>query len=428
MSSIELIVYVLSGVFALGIDILCYYHLTKEKPKISIFNVVCVVLSATLLVVANMTSYNTIKLIMSLFSRIILLKLFYKISNYKAFFYTLIFWTLLVIIEIIATIFITSLNITSPEEFITQHFGLKMIFTFSMCIIQYLIVLIPFVKKAINFGYEKTSQISFNTSLFALIICCMTLLAILNTLNMDRMGSHYIVLSIAVILFGLILAIMFLIFKQHKLNEINKKIIENNSTFIEMADDYATLRHNIINQFLAIKSISNKKAQKLIDDTIKEYETQYKVITNVHKIPKGLQGIIYQKIKQVDDKDIKVSVVNSLKKDPFATMRAKTYNNLCEALSILVDNAIEGAISSYDKVIYIEFEKIKETNEYKISIINTFSGNLDLDRLGSKNYTTKKTGHGIGLYHILKNPNLSISNKIINNLYKAELKIKDASK
>lgn len=427
MSSIELIVYVLSGIFTLSIDLLCYHHLTKEKPKINVVNIICLIFMSIILVVSNMSNFNSIKLIISLLTKIVLIKLFYKISNYRSFYYSLVFWILLMIIEIIATIFITSLNITSPEEFITKHFSLKMIFTFSMCVIQYLIVLIPFIKKAINFGYKKTSQISFNTSLFLLIIACMTSLAILNTFNMDRMGSHYVVLCIVVILFILSLLIIFLINKQHKLQDLNEKILENNNTYIEIADNYATLRHNIINQFLTIKSVSNKKTQSLIDEMINDYETQYKVITNVHKIPKGLKGIIYQKIYQLDDKDIKVNVVNSLKNDPFLKLKPKKYNDLCEIIGILIDNAVEGAVTSHEKVIYIEFDQIKNSKDINIVIINTFNGEIDLDLFGDRHYTTKKTGHGIGVNYVLKKNAFEISNKIINNLFKVEIKIKDVN-
>lgn len=427
MSFEKIIIYVLAVMFTMVIDLMCYRLLTKEKVQISLTNVILFIGLSIISVVTNIYSNSAIKLIINFATKIIILKVFYNLKINKAVYYATMLWILLMIIELCSTIFISYLNVKTPQEFLKNYFHIKIGISIIMSTTQLLLILIPLVKKALNFGYEKIKKITYNTQLLTVTIISMTLLAILNTFNMDNMGSHYIVLCIIVIICALMILIIFLTNKQLKLKDLNKAILENNNTYIEMADNYATLRHNIINQFLTIKSVSNKKTQSLIDEMINDYETQYKVITNVHKIPKGLKGIIYQKIYQLDDKDIKVNVVNSLKNDPFLKLKPKKYNDLCEIIGILIDNAVEGAVTSHEKVIYIEFDQIKNSKDINIVIINTFNGEIDLDLFGDRHYTTKKSGHGIGVNYVLKKNAFEISNKIINNLFKVEIKIKDAN-
>lgn len=421
----KIIIYILSIAISMIVNIYCYKLLTREKININFKNILLLIILSSILFIANTSSNSVIKLILNLTAKIILLKAFYSLKIDKAVYYATVFWILIIIIELFSTIFISSLKITTPQEFTKSYFYIKIILSIIMPSLQYLFLAIPIIRRFINYGYDKTKVITNNTQLLLAIILSMTFLSILNTLNMDKMGSHYIIICIVVIVCILLVWIIFLTNRQMKLKDINKKIMEKNCTYIDIADNYATLRHNIINQFLTIKSITNKKTQTMIDEIIKEYESQYKIITNVHKIPKGLQGIIYQKILQTDE-DIKVNVVNSLKNDPFLKLKPKKYNELCETMGILVDNAVEGALSSHDKVIYIEFSQIKNTNDINIVIINTFNGEIDLDRFGDKHYTTKNEGHGIGVNYVLKKNVFKISNKIINNLFRVEVKIKDA--
>jgi len=58
------------------------------------------------------------------------------------------------------------------------------------------------------------------------------------------------------------------------------------------------------------------------------------------------------------------------------------------------------------------------------SIINTFAGSLDLERIGSIEYTTKEEGHGLGLFSLFGRKNLSVTTTIKNNLFINNIEIK----
>ena len=100
---------------------------------------------------------------------------------------------------------------------------------------------------------------------------------------------------------------------------------------------------------------------------------------------------------------------------------AEKYQNLNIIASDVNDNALESAKNTKEKLVYLEF---KETDtEIKITVINTFSGGVDLDCLGEVNYTSKKKGHGLGLYSLFRK-NLNIKTSIKNNLFINDIAIK----
>ena len=62
-------------------------------------------------------------------------------------------------------------------------------------------------------------------------------------------------------------------------------------------------------------------------------------------------------------------------------------------------------------------------NEIIVTLINSFSGSLDLEVLGKINYTSKKKGHGYGLFTLFEKKKINIKNSIKNNLFQVEFKI-----
>ena len=55
---------------------------------------------------------------------------------------------------------------------------------------------------------------------------------------------------------------------------------------------------------------------------------------------------------------------------------------------------------------------------------NSFNNVIDLERTGTKEYTTKKSGHGIGLNYVKKLKNIETKNEVINNMFITKLKVK----
>jgi len=74
--------------------------------------------------------------------------------------------------------------------------------------------------------------------------------------------------------------------------------------------------------------------------------------------------------------------------------------DFCRIIGVLLDNALEAAAESEKKV--MELDISKSNNGINIKIINTFSGNIDLNKIFDLGFTTKKEHTGYGLYEVGK--------------------------
>ena len=164
-----------------------------------------------------------------------------------------------------------------------------------------------------------------------------------------------------------------------------------------------------------IKTIANKKTKSLIEDLVNEYNNKLKLPKDIKKIPVGISGIVYEKFYGVNDNNLQFEVNNKIKNNIIEILSARKYNLLCEALEIIMNNAIEASQLSRDKLIYMEL--LEEANKIIIKVINTFSGKLDIDRLGTKNYTSKSKGNGLGLFSLFTKRNINISTSIKDNKF-----------
>ena len=104
----------------------------------------------------------------------------------------------------------------------------------------------------------------------------------------------------------------------------------------------------------------------------------------------------------------------------------KEYVLLCKTVGITLDNAIEAASNSKDKVLNIDVYKEKE--DVVIMIDNSFNKPIDIKKIGTKNYSTKGEGRGLGLYiikNLLKNSdNLILEQNVHNQIFSSKIIVK----
>ena len=82
---------------------------------------------------------------------------------------------------------------------------------------------------------------------------------------------------------------------------------------------------------------------------------------------------------------------------------------------IALDNAIQACLKSYSKILILNL--YYEDNQIIMDIKNTFEANLNLDDLGTINYSTKGKRRGLGLFSALRDNEVCLSIKIINDLF-----------
>ena len=201
-----------------------------------------------------------------------------------------------------------------------------------------------------------------------------------------------------------------------KNNEANQKVIYQSRI----------LKHSLESQLMGVKTVANKKAKELLDNLIKEYNESFYIKHDINSMPLGINGLVFEKLYKYNEDKIEISITNKIKSKILNTVGPRSYNLFCEALGVTLDNALESAKESKDKLVYIEFRESKDYVQMKI--MNTFHGNIDLDKLGTVNYTSKSEGHGLGLYSLFGRKNLTITTSIKNNLFVNKIEVKKLKK
>ena len=226
---------------------------------------------------------------------------------------------------------------------------------------------------------------------------------------------------------ALLLTTIFVLFYSRKYQIYNLSntiniLLENNKFYSNLNLDFREFKHNLVHKLDGLKLYSNEKSILLIDDIISDCCNLTKNTKELDKLPIGLSGYIYQKIYQYDYSALNILIDNNIKSDLFNVLSPRNYNKLCEVLGVLLDNAIQASIDSKSKILYISSEENDKNLE--INIKNSFSSQIDMEKLGNVNYTTKGQNHGIGLFSIFKNKDVKTNIKINNDIFESIVLVK----
>ncbi len=202
----------------------------------------------------------------------------------------------------------------------------------------------------------------------------------------------------------IIIIIKFTSFKS-RFNKINGKYQTSISSLREyesMIDKFRVNNHENKNELMTIRNMIKAKDKntteyidKLVDNKIKDNE---KILYKTAKIPEGgLRATIYSKLCVMDELKIKyiLDIANDVRAADLINLNDETVLSICKILGVFLDNAIDAVKDLKKRNIDIEIYVMDE--RLCIDITNKIKGDLDLNKLGNKKYTTKGEGHGYGL-------------------------------
>ena len=355
--------------------------------------------------------------IITIFSMIYLAltsKIFLKLNNKDLIFYVVITWILGVVIDIMTMLIMSLWHIT---EHINEENNsiFQSICTAVMILIYLLCAKSKFVNKTINKLKKLKNRIN---SFYYKLIAIIAIYFILGLICFNNMGNKEIPIIVLVIAISLLLILIIFIIQQFQINSLQENIIlltKNNEFYIEFIDKYRILKHNLISNLNSIKSVANEDAKTLINDLIHKYNKELKLPTNFKELPTGVNGIVYEKIYSHNIKNLDFSISNKIKNNIIEVLTPRDYNLFCEALGVTLDNALDALKESKEKILLLEFKE--DENSLSLKIVNTFTGEIDIEKLGTKNYTSKKKGNGIGLFSILNNKRIKLITSIKSNKY-----------
>lgn len=403
-----------------------YKILTKEKIQINFCNILHLILFPVFSLIISYTSVILLKLVMNIFFILVLIKMFYKSNLKKSLYFTTIISIIFLISDMLISILIVNNKYLINFSNFREKYYIRSILIIPVCLLSVFISSLRFLIKYTNEFFNKLfSKKKSNDLIFRYLIFMGLLISLLSCLNaynnVNRIGHLIIVISALLLIVVSIFTLIF-IYTEYQTKILNRNIVEENKYMKDIARQEKEFKHNLINNLLGIKTVASKKVNQLIDELISEYKTDYKNILNINDLPDGVLSIIYRKAYEENIDNLNLAVDNKIKKDLIDMLSPKNYNKFCTSIGILFDNALDAIKSCKEKVIEINF---LEDDEYVYYIQkNSFTNVIDLEQTGTKEYTTKKNGHGIGLNYVKNLKNIETKNEVINNMFITKMKIK----
>ena len=358
-----------------------------------------------------------------------------NIRNKKSVLYTIIITILLTISEMIITLLLVLLGFSSVDLVNNPFFNMitNILVSGLSVILSILPVLRKLFNKLLNF-FEKHKKYIYY--LYALLIM-LYLLVSKNGLNLILKSNYYINILFLISSIAIITLLIRKELKAEQLQEVNSQMLNYVTKYEKIITEQGKANHEFKNQLMVIKGYAKMNdSKKLIDyldsitDDAKKTHSSY-LISQLNKFPDGgIKGLLYYKLSIMEDMNISydINVGNGVKRK-LSSLETNMYKNITKVLGVLLDNAIESSFKSKNKKILIITKK--SDDKIIFSIYNTYTGKIDLNKIGT-GYTTKGKGRGYGLRLVedIVNANKSfdINRYLENNYYVTDLTVKIKNK
>lgn len=389
--------------------------LSEKKLNFKKKHILAICLVGIIQIILNLYEFFVVGPLFTMIYFLYLFKDIYNCDKSESQNYSMIIWTISIILDIITMLIMNNINI---DVNVLSNNDLQIYKALSSIMMSTAIMLLANIKgftKFLRKIYKKMLKLNIAIQYFIIIITIYIIMAIISRQNLD---NRFVVIILLIAGLSILAIIIIFISQQYQivtLKKTNEIIEENNQINIKIINQYRILKHNLESQLLGVKTVSNKKAKELIDNLILEYNSSFYIKHDINSMPSGINGLIYEKLYAYKDDNINLTINNKIKSKILPAVGARSYNLFCEALGVTLDNALDASKKSKDKIIYLEFRETKEKIIFKI--MNTFKGKIDLDKLGTINYTSKSSGHGLGLFSLIGRKNLTITTSIKNDLF-----------
>ena len=407
------------------------FILKKEIKIAPIYVVVIILLISFIASISILDNHMFLRTMISCLLCLLMYKFVFDLNIFKAMFFSISYMLLLTISEIFVFIFLTNILHVSNDYLYNVFAGsiLSNVIIASICLaISFLIK--PWLIKLDNFRF-KHNFLVYTFLLFGVIL----FFFYITFTNIDK--GIDIVTGIVVVA-ALLVVTMYLITQTYRNNALldkYDKLLEFIKKYETEIDNQRTVRHELKNQLLTIQSkiLDNDKKEniiKYIDEILNDNKKtiKHEVYAKFSKLPSnGIKGLFYFKVCEAQDKGIsvKVNITPDFDNSRLSNLDSLEFNQLGKILGIILDNAIEGAEVTKDKVLGIEIYSHDKKIYFVIS--NSYSSQLN-SSLSVINKSTKGVhrGHGLLLARAIvkSNKNLSLETNVNESLYTQIISIK----
>lgn len=205
---------------------------------------------------------------------------------------------------------------------------------------------------------------------------------------------------------------------------------EYNKTLKILHDSVRGFKHDFDNIVTTIGGYINTNDMEGLKKYYVQLEEDCEKVNNLYILNPtsinnpGIYNLLTSKYHDATEKGIDVKIYFLL---DLNDLHMKIYE-FARILGILLDNAIEAAEQSKEKIINISFRKDDKNNRNIILIENSYKNkDVDIDTIFNKGFTEKENHSGIGLWEvrkiISKNNNVNLFTTKSDSLFKQQLEI-----
>ena len=421
MTTFDYFILLLTAVSTIIIMTLAFGKTTTNKISINYKSIISIIVASIVITYNAYFTETILKLVVVVMMLALVAYFTYNESISKTIVNTLICYFFMMLYEVIISIIVSGMNIIDINAF-NNSVIFKLVFSF----VDVLLVLFTMGLKIVRKVVDKINSKIGNK----LVIIIMFIVLIIMFVSLDFVFSvtfdNKIYLTNLIIIMCLIILLSFSLynyFKAVKEMEKTEVLLNFMSKYEKIIDEGRINKHEMLNNLLFLKSIEDKNSKDFnntLDELITTYNKKGFGIKNIYNLPSGLKGIFYYKLNGLEEKGYNININISKKlSSSLKDIDHKEYIILYKMIGILLDNAIESAEKTKEKLINVDVYKEKEG--IIITIDNTFKGKIDISRLTEKYYSTKGKNRGFGLFiinNLLRNSkSISLDQSISGNIF-----------
>ena len=184
-----------------------------------------------------------------------------------------------------------------------------------------------------------------------------------------------------------------------------QELFECSKANAELLTKYKMQVHENKNKILMINGLLDgpkKELRKYVSTILNELKDNQNTtnywLSELKYLPlPGVRNFINYKLTQLKElgSEIEVFVSSELEQIETFSFEQKEYNELSTILGVILDNMIESIKETDDKLVSLNIRL--ENNTVNFDFVNSFSGDVEINRLNEIGYTTKGEQHGVGL-------------------------------
>lgn len=430
-----LVIYIFSALLIFGFMICSWHVFMRKKINFKNYKFYCALITgAFFTIVIAYCLPQFLKLLLNVMLLFALSYIFFCHDISKALVMSFVSELIVVIAEFIIAIPVFLFIDNNPAN-VSDNFYSVLLINFGIPILAFLSLKTPFPLKLYDYLMKTFNNLK-QSNLVIYFVITIALISMFLIMTYMNLSSTVLLTCNTILTILYIVVIIKLANTQGNFRVVSDKYktsLTSLQEYEDMMDRTKVANHENKNQLLTIRNMvkANDKGivkyiENLVDSKIKDNEN---IFYKTSKIPEGgLRASIYSKLCKMEEENIEYSlnIANDVRAVDLIEMGDGIMLDVCNIISVFLDNAIEEVKKLDDK--HISVELFVMDGNLCIEVANNYEGTIDLEKLDNAKYTTKGDGHGYGLTlvkQILKRNKLLENERRINgNIFSQVLKIK----